>query len=193
MDKLQEFAFTEKAALFSTSMATITLYQVLLGRDPENSHVIEEAKAQRIDSLFQSFLRSAEFADFVIAPMKRGERLRHELTGPAPNSVQREWLTSLLVLPPARRESINTATSWREMFRALLPFTDERVSESLNIIVPEPLPVAPAGAPAADPSLMADALAEITEIEQRLTRLKALLRETGDKISKATARYQSTE
>jgi len=182
MEEVQEFNFSERAAHFATSVATMTLYQVLLGRDPENSHVIEETKTQPIEALFKSFVRSAEFRDFVIAPLQRGARLRHELTSPAPNAVQLHWLVSLLVLPESQRDAIVGANSWPRFFRALLSLPEAEAVTALGATHPTELPGARPESIAGEPSLVSIALAEIAAIELRLDRLKTLLRDIGEQI-----------
>jgi hypothetical protein len=169
MQDIQEFIFSAKAKEWAGSVPTTTLYQVLLGRDPENSHVIDEAKTQPIEAVFLSFVRSAEFAEFVVTPLRAGARLRHELSAPAPDSAQLHWLASLLVLPTAQHEAICGATSWPRFFEALLGLsrTDE----------PSPISGARVPAKTAAPSFVSTAMEEIAAIELRLDRLKTLLRD----------------
>ena len=188
MEVVDEFIFTQEAERFSSSVTTMTLYQVLLGRDPENSYVIEENKTQPIGALFRSFVRSAEFADFVLSPLQRQARLRHELTSPAPSVQQREWLPSLLVMPPAQRGAIVAATSWREFFCAMLGLAaDDAVDEappriSVRTEVPAATPVSLPEVVASEPTLMSAVLEEITAIELRLDRLKGLVQKLGDGV-----------
>jgi len=190
MEVVDEFIFTEEAEQLASSVATMTLYQVLLGRDPESSYVIKENKTQPIGALFRSFVRSAEFSDFVLSPLQRKERLRHELTSPAPSARQRDWLTSLLVMPPTQLGAIVAASSWRGFFCALLGLSsDNAVDDATRQIIhrhgsfPAAHPVSPPDVAASEPSLMSVVLEEISAIELRLHRLKALIHEMGDGVS----------
>jgi hypothetical protein len=121
MELPPQFIYTDRAQGLSSDVTTVGLYHILLGRDPENSFVIEEAKSQPIAELMKSFLASTEFTSFVRTPIREGQRLRHDLMAPAPTPAQIAWVTSLIVLPPAQQRAISAAPSWREFFISLLP------------------------------------------------------------------------
>jgi hypothetical protein len=171
MLEIPDFVFTPKAEALATSIATVNLYQVLLGRDPENSFVIEENKLQRVDDLFRSFIGSNEFEVFVLSPIQNGIRLRHELTCAAPTFAQLDWLTSLIVFAPPQLAAIRGARSWRDFFCALLSIAVTAVDKEAAAAS------GPAGSltgPATD--ALGTALDEIAEIQVRLDHLKSLIR-----------------
>jgi hypothetical protein len=191
MEVVEEFIFTEEAEHLASAVATMALYQLLLGRDPENSYVIEEGKTQSIAALFRSFVSSAEFSDFVLSPLERKARLRHELTSPAPSAGQRDWLASLLVMPPTQRGAIAAATSWRGFFCALLGLpSDDTADDAERQIAHQPAdlpviqPVSPRDLATSESTLMSVVLEQICEIELRLHRLKALIQEMGSGVSR---------
>jgi hypothetical protein len=111
--------YTERGKSTATATAVVSLYQILLGRDPENSFVIEEGKTQPIATLFNSFLESAEFDSFVLRAIAKGKRLRHELNGPGPSKIQRHWIGSLIALTSDQEHKIDAAQTWRQFFDAL--------------------------------------------------------------------------
>lgn len=108
------------AALEPAGDNVVHLYEILLGRDPENSFVIEEARSQQLNNLFRSFVGSTEFLDEVVKPFFDGRPLRHEFMAPRPTPEQCSWIASLLELQPSDEQSIRFAGSWSAFFEGLL-------------------------------------------------------------------------
>jgi hypothetical protein len=117
---MEQSLFSEAAQELARKVYVLMLYQTLLGRDPENSFVIEEARTQPLRALFRGFVESSEFTDAVIRPIRDGGRLRHDLAAPGPTRQQRDWIASLLVLDPHDENAIRSATTWRGFFEALM-------------------------------------------------------------------------
>ena len=105
-------AFHVRAARPADDYDVLMCYQVFLGRNPENSFVIAEAKTQSIETMIRSFLGSREFADAVARPLGAGETLRHAALSPAPSAPQLAWLAGQLVLDEAQEAVLQGVTSW---------------------------------------------------------------------------------
>jgi len=97
----------------------LTGYQLFLGRDPENSFVIADNKANSVRGFITGLLGSTEFHGAVLAPMQRGQAMPHERTSLGPTAEQAGWLTGLLAMPASVAESLLAAKDWRGFFTAL--------------------------------------------------------------------------
>jgi hypothetical protein len=111
--------FSEFADKPCTTWSAIALHELLHGRNPETSFVIESAKSKSIRSLFTSIVKSDEFRAQVLLPFQEGRRLRHELTSPSPTPYQCSWIASLLSLAPCEEQNVRQATSWVELFASM--------------------------------------------------------------------------
>ena len=76
-------------------------YQIFLGRDPENSHVMMEAKASPLRGFISGLMLSGEFESSVLQPLARRQPMPHERSGAGPAQEQTDWLNTILTLPPA--------------------------------------------------------------------------------------------
>lgn len=94
-------------------------YELFLGRDPENSHVIASARSASVKVYLRGVLGSPEFQGAVVGPMQRGQALPHERTSLGPSAEQAEWVTNLLRMPPETAAKLRAAPSWRAFFTAL--------------------------------------------------------------------------
>jgi hypothetical protein len=115
-------SFSKSSCNQASGLSVLLLYEILLGRDPESSFVIEEAKTQPIRALFQSFVESPEFRHAVVQPMQTGSRLRHECAAPGPTSQQCRWILSLLAMDSNSADAMSAAKDWRQFFDILLRF-----------------------------------------------------------------------
>ena len=115
----QAIPFADTAANLASDHDVLMCYQLLLGRDPENSHVIQEAKTQRLTSIFEAFVRSGEFANKVTRPFNQGEPLGHDAESLGPSTEQLVWLTHKLQLTRRAASAVKAARSWRALFAVL--------------------------------------------------------------------------
>ncbi|MEJ0045488.1 MAG: hypothetical protein WDN04_04630 [Rhodospirillales bacterium] len=97
----------------------LTGYQLFLGRDPENSFVIADNKANSVRGFIIGLLASTEFHGAVIAPMQRGQAMPHERTSLGPTAAQAAWITDVLVMPAPVAAALLAAPTWRAFFTAL--------------------------------------------------------------------------
>jgi ADP-heptose:LPS heptosyltransferase/GT2 family glycosyltransferase len=93
-------------------------YQIFLGRDPENSHVMVEAKASPLRGFINGLILSGEFESSVLQPLARRQPMPHERSGAGPAPEQIEWLNTILTLPPGL--SGDVALDWRGFWTAML-------------------------------------------------------------------------
>ena len=128
---MKDGLFSPAAEDLAGDASVLNLYEIFLGREPESSFVIQEAKFQSIRSLFRSFVQSEEFVEEVVWPIQEHRRIRHELMSPGPTPWQCMWIASFLSLSPADDERIRIAKSWPDFFEELLrvvgnvPVTEE--------------------------------------------------------------------
>jgi ADP-heptose:LPS heptosyltransferase/GT2 family glycosyltransferase len=115
----QSLRFLPAADLACGDRDVLTGYQLFLGRDPENSFVIADNKANSVRGFIAGLLASTEFHGAVLAPMQRGQAMPHERTSLGPTTEQAGWLTGLLAMPAPVTESLLAARDWRGFFTAL--------------------------------------------------------------------------
>lgn len=113
-------------------------YQVFLGRDPENSFVISEARANRLIDFLRGMMRSPEFQETVVRPLAAGRAPAHARVGPYPTATHKGWLASILSLDTARAAALEGAATWQALWTALAGLPG----------YPDPSGAAPAAAPA---------------------------------------------
>jgi ADP-heptose:LPS heptosyltransferase/GT2 family glycosyltransferase len=113
-------AFTEAADAGGTDLDVLMGYQLLLGRDPENSAVIADAKNSPVRAFIKALLISDEFQSGVAAKLEAGAALPHELGSNAPSERQRDWLLRHLSVPLYAETMLRSAPSWRDFTRVLL-------------------------------------------------------------------------
>src|SRR5665811_766520 len=70
-------AFTEAASAGGTDLDVLMGYQLLLGRDPENSAVIADAKNSPVGAFIRALLLSGEFQSGVVERLRAGRALPH--------------------------------------------------------------------------------------------------------------------
>jgi len=156
-----EIPFTAAAERLSTDHDVLMCYELLLGRDPENSFVIQESKTQPVRRVMEAFLRSDEFANNVAGPFRRGARIAHDSLSRGPNAEQIAWLTMMLRLPDKLVMSLRDACDWKTLF--------EPLSETLGLLVCP----APITSPPDDP---------LAALQARVDQLQAMLQQVNDAI-----------
>ncbi len=112
--------FTEAASAGGTDLDVLMGYQLLLGRDPENSAVIADAKTSPVGAFIRALLGSEEFQAGVAAKLQAGGAIPHELGSNAPSERQRGWLRRHLSVPKDAETMLRTAPTWRDFMRVLL-------------------------------------------------------------------------
>lgn len=112
-------SFQPAADLACGDRDVLTGYQLFLGRDPENSFVIADNKANSVRGFITGVLASTEFHGAVLAPMQRGQAMPHERTSLGPTPEQAAWLTGLLAMPASVAQSLLAAKDWRGFFTSL--------------------------------------------------------------------------
>ena len=108
-------AFQARAGHPGDDYDVLMCYQIVLGRNPENSFVIEEAKTQSIATMMCAFLHSREFAGAVLARMREGGRLPHADLSSAPSAQQITWLAAQLVLDEAQQAQVRGVRTWEAL------------------------------------------------------------------------------
>lgn len=94
-------------------------YQIFLGRDPENSHVIQIKKHLPLRLMVQEFLTSTEFRDLVAGPLAQAAALPHESSGLVLVPEHTAWLTELIAVSESAAQQIADTRSWRSLFGLL--------------------------------------------------------------------------
>jgi ADP-heptose:LPS heptosyltransferase/GT2 family glycosyltransferase len=111
--------FTEAAVKPGTDEDVLLGYQLLLGRDPENSQVITDAKSSPVRNFIAACLNSTEFHSEALLPMMQGRRLRHELSGAGPSARQLAWITRMIAFPEVDRAKLVPGLTWADFFTHL--------------------------------------------------------------------------
>jgi ADP-heptose:LPS heptosyltransferase/GT2 family glycosyltransferase len=133
-----ELRFSPSADAPGTDGDVLMGYQIFLGRDPENSFVIGEAKASPVRGFLRGLLASGEFQSAVAMPLQRSQPMPHLRTSPKPSPEHIAWLAARIEIDPATLESLRAAADWRGFWQAMAAMPGF------------PLAPAPAAAPAAD-------------------------------------------
>jgi ADP-heptose:LPS heptosyltransferase/GT2 family glycosyltransferase len=95
-------------------------YQIFLGRDPENSFVIADARSSPVGAFIRALMSSGEFQSAVLDRLAHGRPLPHESATVAPAPEQLDWLFGLLRVPARAETVLRSATSWAEWMRTLV-------------------------------------------------------------------------
>jgi ADP-heptose:LPS heptosyltransferase len=114
-----ELRFHPAADARGTDHDILLGYQIFLGRDPENSFVIRDARASPRRGFVHGLLGSAEFQAAVAARLLRGERLPADRAGATLAPVHVNWIAEILVLEPATEAALAAAADWTGFWRVL--------------------------------------------------------------------------
>jgi ADP-heptose:LPS heptosyltransferase/GT2 family glycosyltransferase len=99
-------------------------YQIFLGRDPENSFVIADGKSNTLRGFLHGLITSTECYGAVLTPLLNARQLPHERISPGPAPAQIDWLLRLYDADAAFADSLRTAATWRDLWRALAVIPD---------------------------------------------------------------------
>jgi ADP-heptose:LPS heptosyltransferase/GT2 family glycosyltransferase len=113
-------AFTPAADAGGTDFDVLMGYQLFLGRDPENSFVIADAKTSPVGAFIRALMGSGEFQSAVLDKLAAGRPVPHESASVAPVAEQLEWLFKLIRLPGTARAELRSAPDWRAWLRILI-------------------------------------------------------------------------
>ena len=183
------FALSESAYQRGSDYDIVMLYQMLLGRNPENSQVIQDHRANPLNQALHTFLGSPEFRESVLDPITNGGAVRRHDIVPRPSSEQLNWLFSRTVLDETQKTALRQAANWEQFFQYLCsldgfleqlpppPPRPARPPVQLKPVTRAPAPIVvqqPAPVPAAAPPPAHQGSAELMA---RLDRLEAMLDE----------------
>ncbi len=116
----QGAVFTQAADAGGTDRDVLMGYQLFLGRDPESSFVIADAKSSPVGAFLRALMGSGEFQSAVLDKLAAGRAVPHENFSAAPRPDQLDWLFGLLRVPPRAEGVLRAATSWAEWLRTLV-------------------------------------------------------------------------
>ncbi len=116
---------TRAAERQATAFDVLMCYQVFLGRDPEDEHVVDVATRDPVRTHIRAFLSSDEFDGSVLQRLRHGGRLPHERLGPGPSSAHLAWVARHLQLPAAERAALLRLRGWDGLL-ALLCRADQQ-------------------------------------------------------------------
>jgi hypothetical protein len=112
-------SFSPNSERLSSDYDVLLGYQIFLGRNPENSFVIQYKKSQPIQEMVRGFLASQEFWDLVARPLAEGAGLIHSAFGTVMAPEHISWIEDLVNLPEDQRATLARAVSWSELFGVL--------------------------------------------------------------------------
>ena len=113
-------AFTPAADAGGTDRDVLLGYQVFLGRDPESSFVIADAKSSPVGAFIRALMGSGEFQSVVLDRLAAGRPLPHEAACRSPTPEQLDWLFRLVRVPRRAEDVLRAAPSWAEWLRTLV-------------------------------------------------------------------------
>jgi len=114
-----ELQFHPAADAPGTDRDVLMGYQIFLGRDPENSFVISDAKTSPVRGFLRGLLTSGEFLSAVATPLQRGQRLPHDRVGPVPAPEHVAWIGEVLVLDAVTFRALAGSADWNAFWRTL--------------------------------------------------------------------------
>lgn len=120
MKETQVFTLSESAFERGTEYDVVMLYQVMLGRNPENSTVIQNHRTQPLSAALHTFVSSPEFIDGVREPVMAGAKVRGHAIVPRPSEDQLNWLFSRTVLDEGQKRKLRDAEDWEQFFGHLV-------------------------------------------------------------------------
>ncbi len=113
-------AFAPGAEQHGTDRDILMGYQVFLGRDPENSFVINDAKSSALRGFVNGLMLSGEFETAVLHGLARRQAMPHERSSVGPSPDQLAWLAGVIVLPPELADRFTREPpDWRGFWTAM--------------------------------------------------------------------------
>jgi ADP-heptose:LPS heptosyltransferase/GT2 family glycosyltransferase len=116
----EALAFTALADAGGTDFDVLMGYQMFLGRDPESSFVIADAKSSPVGAFIRALLGSGEFQSAVVDRLAAGRPLPHEAASSGPSREQLDWLFRQIVLPPRAELALRGRQDWRDWLRMFI-------------------------------------------------------------------------
>jgi ADP-heptose:LPS heptosyltransferase/GT2 family glycosyltransferase len=116
----EALAFTAQADAGGTDFDVLMGYQMFLGRDPESSFVIADAKSSPVGAFIRALLGSGEFQSAVVDRLAAGRPLPHETTSSGPSREQLDWLFRQVLLPPRAELALRGRQDWRDWLRMFI-------------------------------------------------------------------------
>jgi ADP-heptose:LPS heptosyltransferase/GT2 family glycosyltransferase len=115
----ETFGFTAAAEARGSDLDVLMGYQIFLGRDPENSFVITDARGGPVSAFINAVLKSVEFQNLVLDRLALGAPLPQEATSLYPSPEQIGWVLRFLRLPARTRAGLREAADWRSWMQIL--------------------------------------------------------------------------
>ena len=116
---VETLTFTPEADAGGTDFDVLVGYQMFLGRDPESSFVIADAKSSPVGAFIRALMGSGEFQSAVLDRLAAGRPLPHESASLGPAAEQIAWLFRHIRVPPAHEAALRQAADWRGWLEAL--------------------------------------------------------------------------
>ncbi len=113
-------SFTPAADAGSTDRDVLIGYQLFLGRDPESSFVIADAKNSPVGAFIRALMGSGEFQSAVLDKLAAGRPLPHEAASAVPSPDHLDWLFRYVRVPGRAETVLRAATSWGEWLRTIV-------------------------------------------------------------------------
>ncbi len=113
-------SFTPAADAGGTDADVLMGYQLFLGRDPESSFVIADAKNSPVGAFIRALMGSGEFQSAVLDRLAARRSLPHENASAAPRPDQLDWLFRHMRVPPRAEQMLRAAPDWAEWLRMLV-------------------------------------------------------------------------
>ncbi len=133
-----ELRFHSHSESLGTDLDILMGYQIFLGRDPENSFVIGEAKSSPVHSFIRGLLASGEFQSAVAMPLMRGQPMPHDRAAVKPTPAQVAWLADRIVLDQATSVRLAEAVNWRGFWQTLASMPGFPLTPAPVIAAPAP-------------------------------------------------------
>lgn len=112
--------FNHSADRACTAADVMMGYEVLLGRKPENTAVVEEAMATRVCDFIVGVASSDEFHEEVMVALGNDRPPPHAAESRAPSDAQKDWLLRQLSIPPQSEALLRAQNNWAEWLSILL-------------------------------------------------------------------------
>jgi hypothetical protein len=130
-------------------------YQILLGRDPENSTVMAAGTTQTIAAVMRGLFQSAEFSSCVAQQLAEEAPPRHDVFSDRPTPEQIAWLLDKIATTPKTKARLRTAADWSSFMGLCLVLLPSAIAKS-NIMrgtrLAEPQPHRPSTRPGPRPA-----------------------------------------
>jgi hypothetical protein len=166
------FLFRSAAFNPPTERDVIMCYEFFFGRNPETAFVIADKKSLGFPAMIAALMRSDEFTDKVVRPLRSGRPVDRGDYRKRPSAEQLEWLMGLVEFTVEQEKALNEAANWSEYFRALCAIGGIDVSPEGSS----------ADAPASRAVGVEQPRGELDSIVALLEKIRALLKEVEESV-----------